>query len=141
MPYIDTCVLMAFYCPEPLSDIADEAISAVTDPVISPMVELELFAAMASKVRTRELTRSDADAAMGQFRTQIDDGYFRVVTIGRREIDLAKDWLSRFTSPLRTLDALHMAAAFANNEILLTADKALAKSAAEFGVPCTLLTL
>jgi hypothetical protein len=108
---------MAFYCPEPLSDIADEAISAVTDPVISPMVELELFAAMASKVRTRELTRSDADAAMGQFRTQIDDGYFRVVTIGRREIDLAKDWLSRFTSPLRTLDALHMAAAFANNEI------------------------
>ena len=141
MPYIDTCVLMAFYCPEPLSDIADEAISAVTEPVISPMVELELFAAMASKVRTRELTRSDADAAMGQFRTQIDDGYFRVVTIGRREIDLAKDWLSRFTSPLRTLDALHMAAAFANNEILLTADKALAKSAAEFGVPCTLLTL
>jgi len=141
VPYIDTCVLMAFYCPEPLSDIADEAISAVTEPVISPMVELELFAAMASKVRTRELTRPDADAAMGQFRTQIDDGYFRVVTIGRREIDLAKDWLSRFTSPLRTLDALHMAAAFANNEILLTADKALAKSAAEFGVPCTLLTL
>jgi len=141
VPYIDTCVLMAFYCPEPLSDVADEALSATTDPVISPMVELELVAAMASKVRTRELTRSDADAAMGQFRTQIDDGYFRVVTIGPREIDLAKDWLSRFTSPLRTLDALHMAAAFANNEILLTADKGLAKSAAEFGVPCTLLTL
>ena len=37
---------------------------------------------------------------------------------------LAREWISRFTTPLRTLDALHLAVASQNNIRLVTADTA-----------------
>ncbi|MEH1936800.1 MAG: hypothetical protein V7L14_24470 [Nostoc sp.] len=39
--------------------------------------------------------------------------------------NLARDWISRFNTSLRRLDALHLAIAFQNNIPLVTADEAL----------------
>ena len=52
---------------------------------------------------------------------------------------LAREWISRFTTPLRTLDALHLAVASQNNIRLVTADTALAASAQFLGVDILLL--
>jgi len=141
MSYLDTSVLVPYYCHEPLSAIVGDALATVADPVLSPLVELELYSAFGGKVRSRDMSQSDAGAMVALFRVHRDDGRYRVVEIGPREFDLAREWLSRFNSSLRALDALHMAAAFANNQTLLTADKALSRAAADFGVPCTLLSL
>ena len=43
MYYIDTSVLAAYYCPEALSDKAEEVITSEAIPVISQLTRLEIF--------------------------------------------------------------------------------------------------
>ena len=136
MPYIDTSVLAAYYCPEKLSPIVAKALAGLAEPVISPLVEIELCSALSQKVRTKDLDAPSASAILAQFQVHVADGRFRFVEIGSREHQLARDWLNRFSTPHRTLDALHLAAAFAYNLELLTADKILADSAKLLGVRC-----
>ena len=139
MPYLDTSILGSFYCPEALSAVVDRTITGRRDLVISPLVELELCSLLSLKVRTHELSRAEATATLGQYRIHVADGQYQFVEIGHREHELARDWLSGFALALRTLDALHLAAAFANAQELFTTDKGLAASAKELGVPCRLL--
>lgn len=139
MAYLDTSVLAAYYCPETLSSAVAEVIAGVDEPVISPLVEVELCSALAIKVRRNDLDTADAERIFGQFRAHLMDGYYRVVPIRPGEYELARDWLRRFISPLRALDALHLAAASSEKLELLTTDKALAKSAGIFEVPCILI--
>ena len=109
-------------------------------PAISPLVELELHSAVAQKVRPREVTAAAARRVISEFQAHLAEGYWRQVPVGPREYDLARDWIGSFSAPLRTLDALHLAAAFRNDLALLTADKALARSARHFGVTCEVVS-
>ena len=56
-----------------------------------------------------------------------------------RHFKTAGIWISQFTTPLRTLDALHLAVASLGNMILLTADQQLASAARHFGIDLELL--
>ena len=53
---------------------------------------------------------------------------------------LAREWISRFQTPLRTLDALHLACASSNELCLVTADDGLAESAEALGLEWRLLS-
>jgi hypothetical protein len=139
MAYIDTSVLAAYYCPEPLSRSVQRILTKVKEPIISPLVEVELYSAIAAKVRARELDATAAGQVLGLFRKHLAGGLYGVVPIDAEEYTIAREWLSRFSSPLRAADALHLAAAFANGLMLLTADKALAQSAGHFTVRCELI--
>jgi len=134
MNYIDTSVLAAYYCPEALSDKVQKTLSGLSDPTISPLVELELHSALAMKVRSRELDAAAAQKVAAMFQLHLSDGRFHIVAIGAREYALGRSWLSGFNSPLRTLDTLHLAAAFANDLRLITSDKTLIRCARQFGV-------
>ena len=57
MIYIDTSVLVACYCPEPLSERAQRALAQEDERAISSLVELEFVSALARKVRTHEMRR------------------------------------------------------------------------------------
>ena len=129
MAYIDTSVLVAYYCPEPLSAAVQEMLRRTAGPAISPLVEVEVYSAVAAKVRTGGLDKPSAGRVLARFRDHLADGRFTILPITAREYSQARDWLGRFTTPLRTLDALHLAAAFASGLRLLTADQGLAKSA------------
>jgi len=139
MAYLDTSILAAYYCPERLSRKVQEILAQLSGPAISPLVELELSSAVAQKVRNRELRARDGHRILSLFKVHLADGLYRVVPIGSREYALAGQWMSSFATPLRTLDALHLAAAFANDLPMLTADRAMAKSAKHFGAPCELV--
>ena len=139
MTYIDTSVLAAYYCPEKLSSKIQKKLAGLDAAVISPLVELELASAVAMKIRERELTTTDGNRILSLLKVHLADGLYRIVPIGSREYTLASGWVSSFSTPLRTLDALHLAAAFANELTLLTADRALAKSAEHFGVSCEII--
>jgi predicted nucleic acid-binding protein len=52
---------------------------------------------------------------------------------------MAKNWISQFNAPLRTLDALHLAITSINNLNLFTADFKLAESARLFGVEVVMI--
>lgn len=136
MAYIDTSLLVAYYCPEPLSLRAQKALKKVDQPVISPLVEVELFSAIAAKVRAKELNATTARRILALFQKHLAEGYYGIVPIEAAEYCLGRNWLGEFTTPLRALDALHLAAASSNDLVILTADRALAKSAKHFEVKC-----
>jgi len=139
MAYIDTSVLVAYYCPEPLSATAQQVIRDDVEPVISPLTEVEFCSALAIKVRTRELDMKMAQRLLSQFRLHLQDGCYRLVPVDAREYALACDWIKRFSTPLRTVDALHLATAFAGGLHLVTADRELARAAEHFAVTYRLI--
>jgi len=63
------------------------------------------------------------------------------VDIGPRECDTARTWMARFDTSLRTVDALHLACAFAHGQAIWTSDKPLAQAAQVLGVDHKLITL
>ncbi|NJL32245.1 MAG: type II toxin-antitoxin system VapC family toxin [Phycisphaerales bacterium] len=139
MAYLDTSVLGSYYCPETLSAAVNRALAALPAPAISPLVDVEFCSLLALKVRQRELTRAAAQKALAQFRQHLSDGYYQSLEIGAREYDIARTWLAGFNTPLRTLDALHLACAHAHGRTLWTTDKPLAQAAHALGVNHRLL--
>ncbi|MBI5505543.1 MAG: type II toxin-antitoxin system VapC family toxin [Deltaproteobacteria bacterium] len=138
--YIDTSVLAAYYCPEPLSLVVEQVIRKLNRPALSALVELELYSAVSLKVRQRELDLAAANRIVSELSIHLAGGLYRTVLIEAREYALARDWIGKFSTSLRALDALHLAAAFANDLVILTADKAMAKSAKHLGVKHRLLS-
>jgi predicted nucleic acid-binding protein len=132
--YVDTSLLVAYYCPEPLSTQAEALIHEGGPPAISPLTEVEVCSALAIKVRTGELDAATARSLFSEFQWHVEEDRYHVLTMGAREHRFACGWISHFATPLRTVDALHLAVAHTNGLMLLTADKRLARSAEHFGV-------
>ena len=126
--YIDTSVLTAAYCPEPGSERAEQALREC-EPMISSLTRLEFSSAVARKLRARTLTREEAARIISQFHTHIREGVFECLAVLESHFLLANDWIDALATPLRTLDAMHLALAHASSARLITADAALAKSA------------
>jgi predicted nucleic acid-binding protein len=132
--YIDTSLLVPYYCPEILSRRAEQVLRSDAHPVISDLVEVEFFSALAKKVRGREMPAVDATRAGERFLEHLHAAMYTRVAVERRHWEAARDWLARFVSPLRAPDALHLAVADGEGLRLATADADLARSARRFGV-------
>ena len=140
MSYIDTSILVAYYCPERLSRAAQSAIRRAAKPTISTLSEVEFISALALKRRTGEINESSARRILSLFKQHRADHIYRLIPIEAREFAVARNWLETFRTSLRALDALHLAAAFTSRLILITADNGLAESAALLGVEHKLLS-
>ncbi len=140
MSYIDTSILVAYYCPERLSRVAQLAIRRAAKPTISTLSEVEFISALAFKRRTGEISESSARRILSLFRQHRAAHIYRLVPIEAREFTVARDWLETFRTSLHALDALHLAATFTSGLLLITADRGFAKSAALLGVEHKLLS-
>jgi hypothetical protein len=140
MAYIDTSVLVAYYYPEPLSGAAEECVRGIESPSISLLTRVEFCSALAIKVRTGGIDKAVAERILSRFRVHLEEQRYSILPIEAEHYLLAADWIGRFSAPLRSLDALHLAVAFAGDLRLLTADEALARSAEHFGIEHTLIT-
>jgi predicted nucleic acid-binding protein len=109
MIYVDTSVLVAYYCPEPLSEKVETFLTAHTKPIISALTEIELFSTVSKKVRTKEMKRKDAGRVIARFLADIENDYYTYLSLEASHYRLARDWIGMFILPLRTLDALHLA--------------------------------
>lgn len=141
MAYLDTSVLAAYYCPEQISTAVGRVLADISRPTISSLVEIEMYSAVSLKVRNRELNIASAGVIISRFHRDVADSRYEFVDIGPREFNLARSWLGRFSSSLRTLDALHLAATFSNDLELITTDKFLMAAAQNFSVPCRLISI
>ncbi|MGQ0650727.1 MAG: PIN domain-containing protein [Betaproteobacteria bacterium] len=103
------------------------------------MVGLEFASVLERKVRTRELAKAAARAAMTQFRDHERAGLFSLLSVGGAHYARARRWIETFRAPLRTLDALHLALAARSGRTLLTADVQLARAARRLRVHRRLL--
>jgi predicted nucleic acid-binding protein len=82
MAYVDTSVLAAYYCPEPLSRSAQKWLARTEELTISPLVEVEFYSALAAKVRARELKVTAAARVRDLFRSHVAEGCYNVVGVG-----------------------------------------------------------
>jgi uncharacterized protein len=137
--YIDTSLLVPYYCPEALSRAAERALRRDPRPAVSDLVEVEFFSALARKVRVREMSAADATRTGEQFLGHLGTGLYARIAVQRRHYEAARSWLARFTLSLRALDALHLALADVEGLRLATADQDLSRSARSLGVAVTLV--
>jgi predicted nucleic acid-binding protein len=139
MVYVDTSVLVAYYCPEPLSEKVETFITAQSKLTISALTEIEMFSALSRKVREKAMDRHDAGRVTAKFISHLDGHYFTYVPVETHHFRLARDWIGMFKLNLRTLDALHLAIASSEGLSIVTTDKNLLKSAKGLGLTSILL--
>jgi len=139
MYYIDTSVLAAYYCPEPLSERADSLLTSLEQPSISTLTELELFSAVSRKIREKNILKADGDRITARLLSHINSNFYNYLSIENHHYRLARDWMGLFNAALRTLDAIHLAIASAEELTIVTADLVLAKSAEMLGVKVMIL--
>ena len=134
MCYLDTSVLAAYYCPEPLSEKVEKLIISADRPCISSLTEVELASAISRKIRENNISPEDGNKIFNQFQTHLKESFFRQISVDYRHYQTAKNWILQFAVPLKTLDAIHLAIAAEGDFALLTADKQLDSSAKYFGI-------
>ncbi len=139
MIYLDTSILVAYYCPEPLSEAAEKLILRAEQPSLSLLTEVELASALARKIREKEISQEDGNRVLTEFQSHLTQFLFRRIPIEREHYNFAFNWLAQFTTSLRILDALHLAVAAGNNLEVITADQQLSRSARKLGVRSRLL--
>lgn len=140
MIYIDTSILVAYYCPEKISDQVETTLIKSDNLAISQLTEVELTSALARKIRENALSQKDAVEVLSIFRTHVDGNSFQFLPIQPKHFTTAMNLISEFNTPLRTLDALHLAIASQKNATLLTADTKFAQSAEILGIAVTLIS-
>jgi uncharacterized protein len=127
--YIDTSVLGAYYCPESLSVVAENALRQTKTPVISNLSEVEFCSLISRKRRLKELGEVQAKAILDLFANHVAEGFYRRMSLSNEHFIKARQLLESLDSSLRSLDALHLAAAMAETITMMTADRDLAKAA------------
>ena len=134
MVYVDTSVLVAYYCPEPISQTAEKLILNAKRPWISSLTEVEFASALSRKVREKNLSPDDGNKIFNQFQSHLEQSFYGLTAVDDRHYQTAKTWIVQFSTPLKTLDALHLAVAAEGVFTLLTADRHLGRSAKYFGI-------
>jgi uncharacterized protein len=132
--YCDTSVLVAYYVPEVHSAKAENILDGHAQRVVSTIVLTESSSALRRKVHDKSLSRADGQAAYDDLRQDIASGLFRLIDIERRHYEHAAQSMWTTKERLRTLDALHLAAAALDGMHITTADIVMAKAGKELGV-------
>jgi len=127
--YIDTSVVVAYYCPERLSEKAEELLMNYLKPAISSLTEVEFFSTVSGKVRKKEIHLKDAGRVIAKFLAHIDADNYTYIPIEGHHYRLARNWIGMFKMELLTLDAIHLAVASSEGLTLVTSDQELFKSA------------
>jgi predicted nucleic acid-binding protein len=139
MVYADTSIVVAYYCPEEISEKAEKFLQEQATPAISSLTEIEMFSAVSRKVREGGLDRKAAKRILAKFLEHLEGQLFKNLPVQSHHFRLARDWIGLLNTRVKSLDALHLAIASAEGLMLVTADRGLAESAKTLGVEYTIL--
>jgi predicted nucleic acid-binding protein len=139
MYYIDTSVLVAYYCPEPLADKAENFLAEIDRPKISALTEIELFSALSRKLRNKEIDSKTTRLIAAKFLSHLEGKYFDFLPVTANHYSLASNWISQFTLPLKSLDAIHLAIASCEDLSIVTSDHQLYQNARKLDIEAILL--
>ena len=102
-----------------MSETVEQLISSIKQPAISHLTEIELTSAISRKIREKNLSQADGNRILTQFKSHIEQEFFRRLSIEHKHFQMGKTWIAQFNTPLRSLDALHLAVASSYNLTLL----------------------
>lgn len=124
-----------YYRQEAASDRVETFLRSQDQPVlISRLTELQVASALARWTRSGELDEPQANRIESAFHEDRAAGSFHIIGLKDDTFARAQHWLLMRKTSLRTLDALHLATAEANDAILITLDQLLLQAALWFGV-------
>lgn len=134
--YVDTSAFAKLYVNEAGSATFQLYAAKLGSAWISRLSVVEFRSVLVRRVRTKLLTREDQVAARGLFETDIARGLWDVVPVDDRHVVDAAALIDRLGStPLRTLDAIHLAIAQSVGAMeLATSDQVLAAAGAALGL-------
>jgi len=136
--YFDTSAILPLYRTEPATAHAERMLDHWSG-VISALTEVEVASALARWVRMDELTQEQAHGLEATFAEDLLHGEFERTELQLQHYWRAREWLSQRSTPLRTLDALHLACAAETGLAIITADRTLATAAQHLGQTVHLL--
>jgi len=139
MHYIDTSILAAYYCPEPLSEQAEALLLSGVRQALSSLSEVELLSAVSRKMRAGEISPAHGRRIANRFGTHLEGDFYTRLPVEQRHYRIARDWIGSFRTTLRTLDALHLAVASVEGLCIATADSGLFDAAVALGLEARLI--
>ena len=132
--YLDVNVIVALFVIDPLNDRADRAMRSLHGTlVVSNLSAAEFSSVVARRVRTRDLSASEARMAFSHFDAWCVR-HARHIEIDGIDVSAATRMMRRLDLPLRTPDALHIAITQRTACTLLTFDRVMARVARVLGV-------
>lgn len=90
-------------------------------------------------MRFNELSSVDGNRILAKLVSHVDTGLFRVIAVEDHNWQLARSWISLFSTSLRTLDALHLAIVSDKELQLVTSDKSFFQSAGMLDIDAMLI--
>ena len=129
--YLDTSTLAKRYLNEARSDEVDAFICANSPLSISTLAKVEMRCLLARRRREGCFDAEMENRLYSAFRDDLRRGFLVQHTLGDSAVSAATDLIASLPRiPLRTLDALHLAAAAAlGAECLVTSDRIMAEAA------------
>jgi predicted nucleic acid-binding protein len=134
--YIDTSALLKWYVHEAGSEAVEAFIRQAKDAVISRLTVVELRCALARRRRAGTIDSQAERQAYDTFTQDVALGHLRVVPVDETCFADALALIESLPAiALRTLDALHLAAARgAGCDMIATADRVMAEAGRELDV-------
>lgn len=134
MSYLDASVVIAYYLEETYSKRVQDIYRQTTELICSELAELEMYSSLSRLVRTGSLHLDAARQIGALFEEHLSAGLYTRLQLRAEHYRWARDAISRFDLPLKSPDALHLAAAQRGGLRLVTADRQLARNAASLDV-------
>ena len=131
--YLDASALVKLFVPEPESDDLNRALTGLTDVIVSDLALTEMASALGLRVRELRLTRDNARRLYREAARLQAAAHHAELTppIHRR----AERLMLSLATPLRALDALHLATALdAEAATVVTFDPRLRDAAGSQGL-------
>lgn len=134
-PYIDTSALAKWYLNEPRSEDFEAFIAGFASAAISRLVVIEFRCLLARRRRAGDIGRRIERRIVKSFERDIAQGFLEVRPLDdRHALDALEILSSLERHQLRTLDALHLAAAGEiGATVIATADRVMAAAAKALG--------
>lgn len=139
MTYLDASVVAAYYLEESYSSQVQEIYRLHADRFVSEFVELEVFSVLSRLVRVGSLDVRAARQSGALFTEHLEAGLYGRLRLQAHHYRWARDAIARFDLPLKSPDALHLAAAHSAGLWIVTADRQLARNAESLNVAFELI--
>ena len=138
-PYLDTSALAKWYINEPKSEELETYIRSRGTVVVSRLTSVEFRCLLARRRRDRQISRPLEGQLFEAFEQDIREGFLSMKPWEDRHAAAVPGLIGKLPRhPLKSLDAMHLAtASLLGCEELATADRVMARAAAELGFSVT----